>query len=205
MGPTRRRHLAALGAGLVAVLMLAAPAAAQEDPYGSTSTTHATGPQPSCRLDEPSVTPGSTTVAHVHAAPRGSTVRIFFDGEPVAEAQANGPGSSPQVNIDISYTVPDVDPGSYEVTAVGATFTASCGNQSVEGETVVGGKQVERDSVDSRGATGGLGGSLPRTGLAIGMLLAAAVALILGGRALLDRARLRSEAMRRWPRSPGSS
>jgi hypothetical protein len=197
MRPTWRRQLVALAAGLVAALMVVAPVAAQDDPYGSTSTTRPTpGPRPSCRVDARSVTPGSTTVARVHAAPRGSTVRIFFNGEQVAEAQADGPGSSPQVNVDIPYTVPDVEPGSYPVTAVGATFTASCGNQRVEGETEVAGEQIVRDADDSGGGTGVLGGSLARTGLTVGLLVAVALALILGGRGLLDGSRKRGQQAR---------
>ena len=193
MSRARRRHLLAMLAGLVAVLMLAAPAAAQDDPYGGTSTTRpAPGPRPTCRVKPDSVTPGSTAVARVNAVPRGSTVRVTFDGEQVAEAQADGPGSSPHVNIDIPYTVPDVEPGSYEVTAVGATFTASCGSQRVEGEVL--GDQIERDPDGSGG--GVLGGSLPATGLTVGLLVAVAVALILGGRVLLDRSRKRGQPTR---------
>lgn len=195
MRPTWRRHLAALFAGLVAALLLATPAAAQDGPYGSTSTTRPSpGPRPSCRLTASVVTPGSTTVARVNAAPRGSTVRIFFNGEQVAEAEAEGPGTSPHVNVDIPYTVPDVEPGSYPVAAVGATFTASCGTQRVEGEAEVGGEQVERGGSRSGGV---LSGSLPRTGLAIGLLLAVALALIVAGRALLESSRERGRTARR--------
>jgi hypothetical protein len=186
MTSTRLRLLGAVGAGVMAVLLLAGPVAAQDGPYGSTTTTRPDGgPRPSCRLNPGAVAPGSSSSARVTAVPRGSTVRIFFAGEQVAEAEASGPGSSARVNVNVPYTVPEVDPGSYPVTAVGETFTAPCGEQRVEGESEVRGAQVPRG--------GGGSGSLPRTGLTVGLLLAVALALIVGGRALLEGARRRRQ------------
>jgi len=184
MASTRRRRTAAVLFGFVAVFVLASPVAAQDDPYGGTTTTHPPrGPRPSCRVQGGSVTPGSTAVARVHAAPRGSTVQIFFDGERVAEGRADGPGRSQQVNTDISYTVPDVEPGSYPVTAVGASFTASCGDQRVKGGTEVDGEQIGSET--ARGS-----GSLPTMWLAIGVLVVVALARILAGHAIKRRSEL---------------
>ena len=172
------------GVVLAVVLGLAlsqSPATAQDGgdgPYGSTTTTAGQGPNPSCRLSQSTASPGGTATARVHAAPRGSSVEIRFDGATVAEQTATGPGSSPQVNVDIRFTVPsDAEEGSHTVTAVGAEFTASCGTLETSGEVL------------SANEERGNGGSLPKTGVYIALLLVVGFVLVLIGRVLLAASR----------------
>lgn len=118
------------------------------------------------------------------------SVRLLFDGQQVAQGTAQGPGSSPQVNFDMSFTVPDVEPGQYEVTAVGTTFTVRCTGPAGRGFEVLGADQ-------SRGIGGEGGFSLARTGIYVALLFAVAVALLLVGCVLVSRARRRQKAERR--------
>lgn len=189
---------------LFAVLVPAGLAGAQDDPYGSTTTTSAApGPTPSCRLSASTSAAGDTVVAQVQHAPRGGTLRVLFDGEPVAEAVAEGPGESPWVNVDIPFTVPEREPGTYPVTVVGAQMTASCGSSSTPDS---GGSAEVRGLTISRGfdgpspsASGGGLGALPKTGAGVLLLLAIALALVLVGRPLVTAARRRRAAAEAGP------
>jgi hypothetical protein len=181
--------LVALG---VAASITGAPASAQEDPYGNTTTTSAPpGHTPSCRLRTESGEVGSRASVTVQSVARGSTVRLLFDGLPVAEEEATGPGSSPRTNVDIDFTVPPARPGMHEVTAVGADFSASCRTSQGSGFEVVGEARVLSAHV-TRGDSGG--SSLPRTGVYLGLLLAVAIGLLLLGRVLLAGSRRRAGA-----------
>jgi hypothetical protein len=166
-----------------------APASGQEDPYGNTTTTtEHPGGKRTCQLRTESGEVGSRATVTVKGVTRGSTIRVLFDGQPVAEAEATAPGSSPQVNVDIDFTVPPAEPGMHEVTAVGADFSASCRTSHGDGFDVVGevlGAEVTRD---------GGGSSLPRTGLYLGALVAVAVGLLLVGRVLVTRSKRRAAA-----------
>lgn len=166
------------------------PASAQEDPYGSTTTTRPPGGEPSCHLRTRSGVVGSRATVTVRAVPRGTTVRVLFDGQQVAEGQATGPGSSPRMNIDIDFTVPEAEPGAHEVTAVGVDFSVSC-------RTGTGARFEVLASGESRGG----GGSLARTGVYVGLLVAVAGALLVAGRALLVESKRRR---RRAGRSAGA-
>jgi hypothetical protein len=171
--------------------LTAAPAGAQDDdPYGNTTTTAPPGQTPSCQLRTDAGPVGSRASVTVKSVTRGATVRLLFDGRQVATAEATGPGSSPRTNVDIDFTVPESQPGMHEVTAVGADFTASCRTSHGDGFEVVAdgevlGNQVTRDNG---------GGSLPKTGVYLGILLAIAVGLLLLGRALLTGSKRRAGA-----------
>jgi hypothetical protein len=182
-------RLAAFALIAFAVLSLwAGPAAAQDDPYGSTSTTGGNGTQPSCQLRTRSAHPGETVTVRLRAIPRGEEVEVRLDGEVVARATASSSGSSPRVSFDVDFVVPsDTVSGEHDVTAVGAAFTASC--TTGNGDRL----EVQADS-EVRGIQQDRGGSLPRTGIYIALLLAVAVALLLVGRAVLKESRRRARA-----------
>jgi hypothetical protein len=177
------RLFALAGLLLVGMALSQVPAGAHvagDGPYGSTTTTVGGGPDTSCRLRETAASPGQTVTARVHAAPRGSEVEIRFDGAVVAEETATGPGNSPRVNVDIQFAVPsDAQEGDHAVTAVGADYTVSCGTLTTSGEVL--GANEERDQ----------GGSLPKTGVYVALLLVIGLVLVLVGRVLLVASRRR--------------
>jgi hypothetical protein len=174
--------LAAL-VGAVLLLATGTPAGAQ-DPYGSSTTTAGPGPETTCRLREDVSAPGATATARVNAVPRDTDVEIRLDGEVVAEETATGPGQSAQVNIDIDFVVPDdTEPGAYEVFAVGAGFSVSCGTLSVEGEAAPAGFSGD-----------GRSGSGVQTGIYLAIALAVLAALVMVRRSVLDTSRQRARA-----------
>ena len=194
----RRLGLRVLLLAVASTLVFALPAAAQDDPYGPTSTT-TTAPGslvPSCRFDLEAGVPGATATVTVHNVPPGGTVRIIIGGEEAGRATAPLQGqaaSSPVLfggvalpaqatttDLDVPFVVPDLPPGQHLVTAVGADFTITCETEAIE---VLG-------ASESRGG----GGSLPRTGIFVALLLAIALALFLVGRALLHASRRRRDA-----------
>lgn len=204
MGTSRRAAatlvalMVALGVGLS---IPSGPVGAQQDPpgrptttapYGSSSTTSTPpGQTPSCLLRTEAGAVGTRASVTVRSVARGSTIRLLFDGRQVAEAEATGPGRSKRTNVDIDFTVPESRPGMHRVTAVGADFTAACQTSRGEDFEVVAdgavlGAQVTQDQS---------GGSLPRTGIYLAILLAAAaVGLLLLGRALLTGSKRRAAA-----------
>lgn len=184
----RRASIFALGGALFAALVftLFAPGAGaqEDDPYGGTTTTTTRpGEAPSCMLKTKSAPPGGVATVTVRGVPRNSTVRLLFDGTQVAEADATGPGNSPTVHVDMSFTVPlDATEGPHDVVAVGVNFSVTCKTGNGEGFQVLAAEF-------SRG--GGGGGSLPKTGIYVLVFLALAVALLLLGRVLVEEARRR--------------
>ena len=167
-----------------------APAGAQEDPYGSTTTTAPRGQTASCQLKTKSAPPGGSATVTVRAVPRGDDVRVLFDGEEVAEAEATGPGTSPHVSVDITFTVPmSAEAGTHQVVASGASFSVACqtGNGAdfevtASGEVL--GEQITREGHGSGGS------ALPKTGVYLGFLVAIAALLVLLGRAFMEASRL---------------
>jgi hypothetical protein len=206
-------------AGLVAVIAVAlvvtlsAPAWAGDDPYGSTTTTTvAPGETPSCNLDVGEGPPGAAVTATVGDVPLGTTVRILFDGQEVGRATADDTAAnaaSPVVvfggrtlgagtataTVEIDFVVPARDPGRYAVVAVGPAFTSTCtfGSQGDFGVLAAG-----------AATDGGDEGSLPKTGVYIGILVAIGIALVVVGRTVLAASRRRrstttSQAAHRSP------
>lgn len=186
---------------LVASASFTSAASAQEGPYGSTSTS-----SPPPRV--------ATLRLTVDAGPRGSQVGVFacgyapgstdgsvsFDGSVVASgliANADGcltaDGSPGPTGAPLTIRVPDdARPGQRNVCSVLAGYNTPCakfqvqnGNGQGQGDTEVQGATVTRESGGQRGS----GGSLARTGLALGAFVAAAAALLVVGRALLSRSR----------------
>ena len=174
-----RTPLAVLVAVVALLLTTALPAQAQEDPYGSTSTTQAPTLTPSCRLGLVAGTPGTEGEVTVDNVSPGGTVRIIIGGQEAGQATAPQGGAA-QVTLVVPFEVPDLSPGSYPVSVVGASFTLTC----------EGANQLE---VLAASADLGSGGSLPRTGIYVALLVAIAVALLLLGRLLLDASRRKRE------------
>ena len=196
-------------AALCTMLVSQMATAGAQDPYGSTTTTAGPpGQTPSCQLKDDSAPPGGSATVAVRSVPRGDEVRVLFDGQEVASAEATGPGGSPHVNVDITFTVPETaEAGPHQVAASGPTFSVECqtGNGddfevTPEGEVM--GAQETRG--EGSGGTG-----LARTGIYVGFLLALAAVLLLLGRALMDASHLqRRQAARERTarrRSRGSS
>jgi len=197
-GSRRYRTATVVAGGLLGVVLLAGPAGAQDpnDPYGSTTTT--TAP------------PATATIElSVDSGPRGTDIGVFacgyapgttggsvtFDGTVVASglvasAQGclTGTGNAPPGSAPLTIRVPDdARPGNRNVCSVVSGYNTPCAQFQVrnqgEAEGGVLGNRITNDSL--------FGGSLPKTGLAIGALLAIAAVLIVGGRALLADERRR--------------
>jgi hypothetical protein len=211
-GASRRQRVAV--ATLLAVVvatagaaMAASPAGAQAcDPiYGCTpSTPSTTPPNTSCRLDVTIVASGDVVDAFVVDAPANATIDITFDGEVAGSGTADAGGDAV-----IAFTVPPgIETGEHAVFAVGAGFSANCGTvfgsavlSEGQTQTGAGADSAGADSAGVAGANAGRGGgSLARTGVEIGLLLAVAVVLVLVGNRLVQRARRRR---RRAARRPG--
>lgn len=182
----RRRAVpgAIVAACCLILVGVAGPAGAQ-DPYGGTTTTTGTTPpelRPACALSVTAGAPGTSVSAQVTNVPSGGTVRILLGGTEVGRGTAQ---ATTATTLAIAFVVPDLAPGRYLVTAVGADFTLRCGPDADGMFEVLAGSQGRAD--------GGSGsGSLPRTGIYVGLLLALALALFLAGRALLEASRRRS-------------
>jgi hypothetical protein len=181
-----RALVLAIAAVATAGLAAAAPSAgAQEDPYGGTTTTTAAGASVGCELHASSGTVGSSASVTVRDVKPGAHVRVLFDGEEVAEATADAESNGP-ADLDIAFEVPSRAPGSYEVFAVGPSFSARCATAAgVAAYEVV------------RGVAGGGGGSsgfLPRTGVELVALIALACTVIAVGLQLRATARRRRGA-----------
>lgn len=179
--------------GIIAVLLLAiAPAAAAQDgPYGSTTTTTAPDRDlvPSCTSDLTVGAPGISGVLTIDNAPFGATVRVLIGGAEAGRATAPDavPGTSEEAAVlAVPFSIPDLAAGRYSVTAVGADFTVTCAPVST----------VEVAGVTEERA----GGLLPRTGVYLALLAVLAIVLLIVGQRLVStsrRRRLRSSAVRR--------
>lgn len=173
----------------------AAGAAQADDPYGPTSTTPPSSFEPECDLSVTTGAPGTRVTATVTNVPPGGTVRILFDGSEVGRGTApeapatfrRAPIQTAATTLEIDFVVPDLGPGTYIVSAVGANFTLEC-SPDADGFGVLAG---------ATGDTPGSGdddGRLAFTGLNLLLLLLVALALILAGRYVLRMARQRREA-----------
>lgn len=180
---------------LALVVLGAAPVSAQDGgPYGSTSTTGGPGTRPSCQLRTRAAAPGETVTVHLKAIPRGEQVEIRLDGEVVAKATATSSGSSPRVNFHVDFVVPsDTEPGEHVVTAVGADFTEPC--RTANGDNLQVADTEVLSGGQSRNRGDGGGGSLARTGLYAGLLIAVAMGLLVVGRAVLAESRRRARSV----------
>ena len=167
--------------GLLVALGLAMPtvAGAQDDPYGGTSTsTTQPDANPVCTLDGTEVQVGASASGTVAGLEVGAEVEIRFDGDVVDQVVADDSGSAA-----FSFAVPDVAAGTYEVVAVGATFSVICGGEPL---TVLAAGAGPTGS--GPGGQDG-GSSLARTGADLAPLIALAAALIALGVYLRRRSR----------------
>lgn len=194
-----KRLMVALGLAVSAAMMLlAAPAHAQDDPYGPTSTTSAppSGLAPDCHFQLDAALPGATASLTVTSVPFGGTVVVLIGGEeagrataPLAGQSVGGgallggtalPAQAEATDLVVPLVVPELPPGVYEVTAVGADFSLTCTDGGFD---ILAGSQGRPSS-----------GSLPFTGVYALLFVLVAVALILIGRVLLRASRARREA-----------
>lgn len=201
----RRLGLRSLLLAMASVLLFAAPAAAQDDPYGPTTTT-TTDPGslvPNCELGLEAALPGASATLIVRNVPPGGVVRVIIGGEEAGRAtaplqgQSAGspvllggialPAQSAVTDLEVPFVVPDLSPGLHLVTAVGANFTITCDTENIE---VLATQQGRRPA----------SGSLAFTGIYLGLFLVVALALFLIGRALLKASRRRREALGAAPR-----
>jgi LPXTG-motif cell wall-anchored protein len=187
---TSTRLAFALLAGLL-VLAFSAPAAhAQQDPYGSTTTSIAKPRIVEATLDlQPDKAKvGDTVVATVGSVFFGEKVDIVFDGVVVGRGQAplaaasagapvafNGAALPAQADdisttIKITFSVPNASVGQHKVAAVGDTFVVEKGFEVLSGTGT---------------------SKLPKTGIYIALLLVIGLALIVGGRAFIAASRVR--------------
>lgn len=184
------------------MVLLAVPAGAQDgDPYGSTTTTAPTQVSATCELSSSSGSAGAQVTATVGGVPVGETVRMLFDGTEVGRGTADaGDGSSATTSVQIAFQVPEVESGTHTIAAVGASFTAECSASFGAGGASVLGFTVERGRAAGGSSTASGGGRLARTGVAIVLLVAVALALVVIGRTLLEPGR-RIDAPGAAPRS----
>lgn len=172
----------------VALSLGAAPADAQENPYGSTSTT-VTLPRatPSCDLSVAAAAPGTSVRATVATLQDGDVVRLLFDGEEVGRGTATASAGDDAASVVIDFFVPSRPPGDYSVSAVSGTSTIACGRDGGVGFAVL------------SAAQGPARGPLPRTGVYVGLLLALATGLLVFGRGFVSASR-RAKVRRAEPR-----
>lgn len=169
-----------LGAvALVAALLAgSAVAGAQEDPYGSTTTTRSLPrTDPSCDLSVTSGTPGTAVTATVSGLPAGATVRVVFDGSEVGRGTVDADAGGAEGSVAIDFRVPVRPPGRYGIAAVGADVTVVCGADD-------GGQFSVLAAAQGQGRA-----PLPRTGIYVGLLVVVAGALLLFGRGLVSASR----------------
>ena len=167
--------------GFVALLADTGAAHAQEDPYGGTTTTRQLPrTEVECELSATSGPAGVAVTATVRDMPPGSTVRLLFGGEEVGRGTVTGASTT----VLIDFRVPAVNPGRYLVTAVGGDVTVACGTDT-DGYFAVLAAQATRG--DDR--------SLPRTGVYAALLVAAAAALFVVGRGVLEASRRRRRTL----------
>ncbi|MFP5257298.1 MAG: hypothetical protein ACLGI8_15780 [Acidimicrobiia bacterium] len=212
------RLLLATGAAIALSALMGLPAGAQEDPYGSTTTTTAPTGEATIELTS-EVGPAGGEVgvfacgylpSEDDDAPRGS---ITFDGEVlvgglVVNAEGclttggQGGGRSAATAGQASRTAPltivipeDSRPGQHRVCAVMAGWNTPCAKYRVENPRVKG-VSTERPGQAGGGDAQVAGTStdrllgLPVTGAAIGVLVLTAIVLVAVGRILLKAQRL---------------
>jgi hypothetical protein len=191
--PRRRAGALLILGALLATVAFVGPAAAQ-DPYGPTTTeAPPQGATATCELSSGDGQPGESETATVANVPAGEVVRILFGGTEVGRSEAP-PGPDAFTTVSITFTIPDVSADTYVVTGVGDTFSAECSASFL----IVAGEGLERP--DSDGGGGGStigGGSLPRTGIYVGLLLVTAFVLLLIGRAMVEGSRRRHHRVTR--------
>jgi hypothetical protein len=194
----RGRGVLAITATVVCGLLalLATPAGAQEDPYGSTTTTEAPAITPECEVELAAEGDGLDALVSLSSVPLGAEVRILLDGDEVARdtapTEASSPGAS-STQLDIPFSLLERPSAPFGITAVGADFTVTC---ELSGGQVLAESVSRPDGGSSGGVLGGVTG-LPRTGIYAALLVVIALVLIVAGRTLLGASRRRKEAERR--------
>lgn len=189
-----RRRLATGLAVLVAVTAVVAGTASAVpvqtsssscDPAYGCTPAPPVGSTPTCSISSETATPGQSLTAHIDGVTPGTQVELTFDGAVVGSATAVAQQGSATGSADITFTVPEGTDESHTHTILFTGAGVSCDPTGGKGVAVLG-ETVTRSPGQSSG-----GGSLARTGLELGVLLAIAAALILAGREALRQGRRR--------------
>jgi hypothetical protein len=186
----------------VALLVTAVPAFASAasaqvcDPvYGCPPVTEPGTTPPSCTINASTVAGGETVTVSVTDLTPAAAFQVTLDGVVRANGVADASG-----NANVSFTAPSgLSESSHPVFVVGAGFSADCGalvGAAVQAGVIDDGSTTTTAAVGGAGVGAGRavqGGSLARTGLEVGLLLAIAACLIVVGQRLLAvrRRRLR--------------
>lgn len=173
--------------------MMPVSAGAQDGCYPSgcsSTTTSAPPPGPSCGISLEAGQVGAEVIVTVHNVPLGGEVKVLLGGDEVTRGRSQPavqpirsmPVQSAVSDVVMSFDIPDLDPGSYSIAAVGVGFTVTCG---------AGGLDV---LAAGAGGGGGGGGALAFTGAQILGLVLLALVLIAIGYVLVRRSRERRPA-----------
>ncbi|WP_436793926.1 hypothetical protein [Actinospongicola halichondriae] len=194
MNPRVIHRLGALTLGVVlAVFLFALPAgAAQADDCYPDGCTEPTLPpvdaEVSCTIDVNEGRPGETVTATVDNA--DGPVRLLLGGNEVAASgEVSGVRRIPAQaqSIALSFAVPPLDPGNYDLVAVGNDFTVQCTLGGVAGFGVLG-VSLSRGDGDGDGNKG----PLAFTGASILLMILVALALVAIGWFAVRSSRRRS-------------
>ena len=173
-------------AGLLGVLATTSAHAQAPPPcdpaYGCEPGTIDSVPPQTCTTSAGTVAVGDRVTATASNVPSGVTVRFVLGGRGCVLATAGGEGSTGgedgYFKVTVNFAVPQLPPGTYELTVEGPGYAAQCsGSITVSDVGVLGASETR-----SSDSTGGGGGSLARTGMAILALVVLAIALIVMGR-----------------------
>ncbi len=178
----QRASRVAAASALIVLSALFAPAlaGAQEDPYGTTETTAPPAVEGIvCQFDLEAAAAGTVVTATVSGRfAESGDVNITFNGEVVASEPVQGGATEQEVTL--RFSVPNLPPGTYDVSATGPGFTEPCGRGTF---TITGGTGV------NQGGSGG--GSLARTGAELAPWVLAGLALLGVGAYLVRQSRRR--------------
>ncbi len=187
------RAVALAAAVLLTMVLVPSMASAQTDPtdpYGTTETTQPPAVQGiTCLFDLNAAAVGTVVTATVTGEfTEDGDVRITFNGSTVARQAVTPTGSTQQVTL--RFSVPNLPPGTYDISAVGPGFTEPCGRGTF---TITGG--TGGTGVNQGGGGGGSGGgSLARTGADLAPWILAGLALLGLGAFLVRQSRRRQHA-----------
>jgi len=132
------------------------------------------------------IAPGETLLVEGHGFCPGRPVELTLEGPGVRRHLAS-PVADPSGSFSVRVRIPaDTEPGSYTIVASG--LSPDCRTPKVLSASIV---VSAAGAGVAPAATGGGGGALPFTGLQLGLMVVAALALIGGGLLVRHRTRLR--------------
>jgi hypothetical protein len=206
-GRSAVRALAVIATALI-VLLAAAPALGQQDPYTSSTTSPPEEDRPRLRLSLQAGPAGSTIRIRAFGYRPGARVTVTFGGRVVVVATAEAgegetagarPGlaaaglgllqrlnlaqADDNAGIDETFAVPAVSPGTYPVCVSSAGEETVCADFTVTGQSGIRGVQDSESAGGSNGSNGASrgGSGFARTGgFLLGIAAAGVGAVLLG-------------------------